>query len=497
MSFTIEHMKTIHFPTEEDVRNAYQQGEEAVVALFRDVIQNMIILAERVQFLEDRLARNSRNSGKPPSSDGLSKPAPKSLRKRHRKKKSGGQPGHKGYTLQAVEQPDRVVVHEVHECCHCHACLDKVEASRQEKRQVFDLPIVRLEVTEHQAEIKRCPRCGKEIKADFPEDVTQPVQYGPRVKAQAVYFNQYQLLPLERTCEVFEDLYGQSIAEGTILRTCEEVAEQVRPVNDVIKHHLIEEENVIHFDETGARVDGKLHWLHTASTERLTHYVIHRKRGSKAMDAIGILPHLKGWAVHDAWPSYLKYDVKHALCNAHHLRGLIFLQERYPQGWVNELIDLLMEMKEAVDKARATQRYLSAEQVADFESRYDHLIEEGLEANPIAEREEGQPRKRGRIKQSPARNLLERLHDHKEAVLAFLHDFDVPFDNNQAERDIRMMKVRQKVSGCFRTVEGSEIFCLVRGYISTARKNEQCVLDVLQSAIVGEPYLPVFVSSPG
>jgi transposase len=489
-------MTNIQFPTEKDVRNAYHQGEEAVVALFRDMIQNMAILAERVQVLEDRLTKNSRNSGKPPSSDGLNKPAPKSLRKRSRKKR-GGQPGHKGDTLRAVEHPDRVVVHEVQECCRCHTCLEEVDASRHEKRQVFDLPVVRLEVTEHQAEIKRCPRCGEEIKADFPEEVTQPVQYGPRIKAQAVYFNQYQLLPLERTSEVFEDLYGQPLAEGTILKACEEVAQQVQPGNEAIKNHLIEEEKVVHFDETGARVEGKLHWLHTASTEWLTHYTVHRKRGSKAIDDIGILPQLKGRAVHDAWPSYLKYNVKHALCNAHHLRRLTFLQERYPQGWVNELIDLLMEMKEAVDKGRATQSRLSPEQMADFESRYERLIQEGLKVNPPLDRAEGQPRKRGRIKQSPAKNLLDQLHEHKEAVLAFLHDFDVPFDNNQAERDIRMMKVKQKVSGCFRTVKGSDTFCLVRGYISTARKNEQRVLDVLRSAFVGKPYLPEFVSSPG
>jgi transposase len=485
-------MGTVRVPSDEEIRAAYDQGREVVIALFHNTLEQ---LANRIQALEDQIVKNSRNSGKPPSSDGYNRPAPKSLRKRHGKK-SGGQVGHVGYTLQAVEHPDVVEVQPVQQCSHCHASLKRVKVSRYEKRQVFDVPRVRIEVTEHQAEIKRCPQCGEENRAAFPGGVTQPVQYGSEIKAQMVYFSQYQLLPLERTAEVFETLYGHSISEGTIVEANQEASEQVVGVNTAIQQHLTEQEEAVNFDETGARVEGQLYWLHSASTERLTHYAIHPKRGSLAMEAIGILPHLKGRALHDDWMPYFKYPIRHGLCNAHHLRRLKFLEERYPQKWVGHLADLLVNIKDAVDRAHAASRTgLTRKKLVDFESEYDRLVKQGLRVNGPPKRSAGQPIKRGRIKQSPAKNLSDEFKLHKEAVLAFMYDFKVPFDNNQAERDIRMMKVKQKISGTFRSIRGAEIFCQIRGYLSTARKNGQPVLDVLRLAFAGTPYWPPFLSS--
>lgn len=479
----------------EEIRAIYRQGEEAVVELIMQLVKMNNELEARIQVLEDQIAKNSRNSGKPPSSDGYQKPAPKSLRKRHGKK-SGGQPGHSGNTLKAVAYPDRIEVHHVMECKQCKRSLEEVEAKDYEQRQVFDIPKVKIEVTEHQGEIKICPNCGEKNRAVFPETVTRQAQYGLEIKAQAVYLNQYQLIPLERTAEILEALYGHRISEASLIAAGQEVAEQIKWVNEAIKAQITKEEHVVHFDETGLRLEGKTHWLHSASTEKLTHYAVHRKRGQEAMDAIGILPDLQGYAVHDGWESYNKYNVRHGLCNVHHLRKLNFLLERYPQDWVQSMADLLMKMKKTVDQARTNQETeLTEKQLVNFEEAYGRLVEEGLKANPPRKPKQGMPTKRGRVKQTPARNLLLIFKTKKDSVLAFIYDFRVPFDNNLAERDIRMMKLKQKISGCFRTHQGGDIFCAIRGYISTARKNGQSALDALRMAFDGKPYRPSFLSS--
>ena len=449
--------------------------------------QTIAAQAAEIQELHDQLAKNSRNSGKPPSSDGLKKPRVRNLR-RKTGRRSGGQKGHPGHTLEMVERPNCVRVHSVSQCPHCATDLRPIEPRGLERRQVFDIPPVRVEVTEHQAEIKVCPRCGNRVKGDFPADVTQPVQYGPRIKAQASYLNNYQLIPWARTCELLGDFYEHTPAEALVLEANAAVIKEVEPSLDAVKRQLIASD-VVHFDESGLRVESQLNWLHVASTDLLTYYGLHPKRGREGMKAIGILPVLEGRAVHDGWASYFTFDnCQHALCNAHHLRDLLFVVEQYEQSWAGEMIQILLDIKAEVDAAPMEQMSLPSDRLAYFEQRYDELITQGLEANPPPA--DPPPKKRGRKKQSPPKNLLDRLQKYKPQALAFMYDFRVPFDNNLAERDVRMVKIKQKVSGAFRTRTGAETFCAIRSYISTVRKHGLNVIDAIHNALTGTPFIP-------
>jgi transposase len=453
-------------------------------ALLQQQAEQMGSLSQQLKALQDRLAKDSHNSHLPPSSDRFGRKR-KSLRHKS-EKPSGGQPGHPGASLPFSSTPDEITQLKV-ECCEvCQQDLQAVGACGKERRQVVDVPAPRLVVREYQAEQKQCPACQQITIAAFPAGVQAPVQYGPSVGAMAVYLVQQQLLPLARACEVMGDLLGVHMSEATVSDLISRCAEQLTPVEQQIKEALMESE-VIHQDETGLRVEGKRHWMHVTCTPTLTHYHVDKSRGKPALDAIGILAHFLGISIHDGWSSYFLYDCEHALCLVHVLRDLVFLAE---QGllWADDLKRLLLDMKEATEQARALGKWrLDPQEVVDWEAQFLRLLDEGDQAHPRAT---APPGKRGRCPQSEARNLLDRLRKQQKAVLTFLEDLRVDFDNNLAERDLRMVKVQQKVSGCFRRLAGAQAFARIRGYLSTLRKQGLPLLSSLQVTLCGHPVLP-------
>jgi transposase len=466
--------------------------EEEIVAVkaenaaLREQVKALLV---RVQELEARAAKDSHNSGKPPSTDGLKRKT-KSLRTPSGKK-AGGQLGHHGETLHLVATPDAVVEHRPAVCTACRAELDDEDGAAvvgRERRQVQELPPVRLWVTEHQALRVRCPRCQAVSVGAFPAEAPSRAQYGPQLRALAVYLVEEQLVPLGRVQQLLRDLVGVGLGRGTLVRWIQQASTTLAPVEAEVTAAL-RRAPVLHSDETGVRRGGTLVWVHVASTPTLTRYAVHAKRGGEATDAMGILPDYTGVSVHDGWKPYQRYTrCRHALCAIHHLRELTFLEEQYQQGWASDLKRLLLEMKAAVEQARSEGlRHLPSASRAAFVARYQALLAAGHAANPPPVR---RPRQRGRVKQTPARNLLERLWLGQEQVLAFLDDLTIPFDNNQAERDLRTLKTQQKVSGCFRSDPGADAFARLRGYLATLRKQGQPLYAALQTVFAGRPLYP-------
>jgi len=452
--------------------------------IITQLTEKIVKLEIRITELESRLNRNSRNSSQPPSTDGYRRP--QSPRKKG-EKPPGGQKGHKGQTLELIDTPDKIEVHSVLACKGCGASLEAEKPVKVERRQVHDAEF-KIIVTEHRAEHKHCPHCGQVNRAEFPLDVQFPVQYGRNLKALMVYLCIYQLVPYDRVRETFSDIFGRSLSTGTLVNAVQDCHQNLAGVEDQIRE-LLTGAQVLHVDETGMRVTGIRQWLHVASTEVLTWYGHHRKRGHLATNDMQILPRFKGTMVHDFWASYFRYPSRHALCNAHLLRELKGISENYHQSWSEDLHALILEIKGEVDSVPEHSHSLIPLKIADFEDRYFRIIENGLNEIPIPAYSDFSG-KRGRKKQSKAKNLLDRCKIFHREILSFMHNFSIPFSNNLAERDIRMAKLQQKISGTFRSEEGAAAFCRIRGYLSTVKKNDKPVLASLVGAFQGNPFTP-------
>lgn len=443
-------------------------------------------LTNRLTELETRNNKNSSNSSQPPSSDGYKKPTKNSREKSG--KPTGGQVGHEGRTLDKVENPDEVIEYKVPDACDCGCNLHDVK-SQTKTRQEFDIPKIRLRVTEHKTHEKVCPECGKTHVAEFPPEVKQPTQYGENMKILMNYLTQYQLIPLNRAVEAIQDLTGQEISEGTIVNATEKLYKNLESTVEQIKEKIVASD-VVHFDETGMRSEGKTKWMHVASTKTLTYYETHDKRGTEAVEAIDILPKFNGTAVHDHWKPYYHYEnCTHSECNAHHLRYLKDVLENFKQNWAGDMIGLLIEAHREVEALRVEGvEEMQNEKIQDWQGRYHKIIEKGIMED--AEKIPVKLNKKGKAIKSKPLQLLMRMQQYDIETLAFIYDFSVPFDNNLAERDIRMQKLRQKISGCFRGEEGANVFCRIRSYISTARKNGVRAMEAISLAVKGQPFIP-------
>lgn len=441
----------------------------------------IIALWDRLDKLEAMLLKNSSNSSKPPSSDGF-KRKPKSRRVAG-KAKAGGQQGHPGSTLKRVPVADEVQLHSPP--ARCDACGSKLDmrqgAVEANGRQVIDLPLVRVKVVEHRLQSVRC-RCGRLHTGHYPEAVTQAVQYGPAIKATLVYLTQYQHVPMKRCTGAMQDLFGVHLSPASVHAAIAQAYAVVAPIVQALGESMLHSP-VVHFDETGMRVGKTLHWMHSASTDDSVVYQVHARRGREALLAFNLLPRFKGVAVHDGWPAYDSFTVVHALCNAHHLRELEFVVDSTGQQWAQDMIGLLVQMNQAVDASAGA--VLPRKIAAAYRRRYRHLLVQARIANPETMTDPTRKDKRGGVKQSFALNLIRRLDERAHDVLRFMTDAAVPFTNNLAERDIRMPKLKQKVSGCYRSFAGAQAYCSIRSYLGTLQKRSADLMQALTMLFVG------------
>ena len=402
-----------------------KQENQELRELLKQVTEQLMAAEQRIKELSEQLKQNSRNSNWPSSRD-KSRRKTKSLRPKS-ERDAGGQEGHEGHTLAFNPEPDVIAKHRPTECAHCQAPLsEEIAASEVAKRQVLDLPPLRYVTTEHQVETVLCPNCGEATSGEFPTGVTNPVQYGSQVKRLAVYLHTEQFVPYERERQMLADVFELPVSPGSLQNFVETAADKVEPATKAIKEAVIEAE-VGHADETGFYINGQRHWLHTVSTEELTYYEAHAKRGSKATEAIGILPRFSGTLVHDAYSTYFTYKLLlHALCNAHHLRDLTAIVENDQQQWAALMIVCLLSAKQLVAEAfQAGETELPADCLERIHQIYDAIVWLGFEENPLPDTQPP-PGKRGPPKKTKARNLVERFDQHKPAILRFIHDFKGP-----------------------------------------------------------------------
>lgn len=448
--------------------------------------KEVALLTQKVVALEERLNKNSRNSNKPPSTDGLSKP-PKiqAAFPKQKGKKSGGQPKHKGKTLGMVQNADQQIV-LLASHCSCGQALDDstLNLTVLEKRQVFDIPEPKLEVTEFQKMGGNCSNCGTYHKGTFPQRVKARVQYGTRIKTLAVLLNTHFKVPLKKISTLFSDLYGYAVNQSTIVKATKKCSVALKDRQETIKQALLKSQ-VVHCDESGVRVSGKLHWLHTVSNKHFTYLFVHPKRGKEALlDEVSLLPQLtkNQWAVHDCWMSYFSFDnCKHALCGAHLLRELTALVEQN-SSWASLFKDYLLALYQLTNKGLGA---LQTKQKQSALYLYEQLCKYANEEEPPPQKSSSG---RGKPKSTKGRNLLKRLVKHQSAVLAFAFHEEVPFTNNQAERDLRPIKTKLKVAGCFRTLSGAQIYACIQAFISTIRKQQRSVFSELQFALEAKPF---------